>query len=238
MRPTHVTALLVLVALAGCKKPSALEETTDSLPSGSEPLSPNEVRAYISRENAKRQKQNRAEPGANQVNAINTSSGGGSAPPDAGQAEPPPSGQPEPQPTEQPAVARNDGPWSGAMVEFDGSFILLKGRIDFGSDGKSVVGDGVRVIADLVSLLQERPSITTVEVGAHVHNKQKGAAKLTQKRANAIRDYIVSGGIDSSRIVAVGYGDEMPIDTNRTEDGRRANERIEVLVKSINGAPL
>lgn len=234
MRTTHVTALLVLVALAGCKKPSALEETTDNLPSGSEPLSPNEVRAYISRENAKRQKENRAKPGANQVNASNAS---GSAPPDSGQSQSQSGGQPTPQPSDPAPVARNDGPWSGAMVEFDGSFILLKGRIDFGSDGKSVVGDGVKVIADLVSLLQERPSITTIEVGAHAHNKQKGAAKLTQKRANAIRDYLVSGGIDSSRVVAVGYGDEMPIDTNRTEDGRRANERIEILVKSLNGAP-
>lgn len=57
-----------------------------------------------------------------------------------------------------------------------------------------------------------------------------GNQKLSDKRANAVLDYLVENGIDASRLSAKGYGQESPIDTNDTRAGRANNRRVEVKV--------
>ena len=70
-----------------------------------------------------------------------------------------------------------------------------------------------------------------IEISGHTDNVGKKTAnkKLSQQRADAVRDYLVSKGIDASRIKSVGYGDEKPIAPNDTPDGRRENRRIEAV---------
>ena len=57
-----------------------------------------------------------------------------------------------------------------------------------------------------------------------------GNLKLSEKRANAVKDYFVNNGIDASRLTAKGYGEADPIDTNKTRAGRANNRRVEVKV--------
>ncbi|MCK9461166.1 MAG: OmpA family protein [Proteobacteria bacterium] len=68
-----------------------------------------------------------------------------------------------------------------------------------------------------------------IEISGHTDNvgNKKANKTLSVKRAKACRDYVVSKGIDESRIEAVGYGDERPVAPNTTEDGRQQNRRIE-----------
>lgn len=68
-----------------------------------------------------------------------------------------------------------------------------------------------------------------IEISGHTDNVGNPAnnQKLSEKRAQACRDYIVSKGIDASRVQAVGYGDKRPVATNDTAEGRQANRRIE-----------
>ncbi|MDX2055273.1 MAG: OmpA family protein [Polyangiaceae bacterium] len=68
-----------------------------------------------------------------------------------------------------------------------------------------------------------------IQISGHTDNvgKPKNNKDLSEKRAQACRDYLVSKGIDASRIEAVGYGDERPIAPNDTEEGRQKNRRIE-----------
>lgn len=68
-----------------------------------------------------------------------------------------------------------------------------------------------------------------IQIAGHTDNQgnPKTNKALSQKRAEACRDYLASKGIDKSRIEAVGYGDERPIAPNDTEDGRQTNRRIE-----------
>lgn len=68
-----------------------------------------------------------------------------------------------------------------------------------------------------------------IEIAGHTDNVGKKAAnkKLSQQRADAVRDYLVSKGVDADRVKAVGYGDAKPIAPNDNEEGRQANRRIE-----------
>ncbi len=68
-----------------------------------------------------------------------------------------------------------------------------------------------------------------IQISGHTDNVGDANANkvLSEKRAKACRDYIVSKGIDASRVTAVGYGDEQPIASNDTTEGRQLNRRIE-----------
>ena len=68
-----------------------------------------------------------------------------------------------------------------------------------------------------------------VEISGHTDNVGNATAnkKLSEQRAQACRNYIVSKGIDKKRLDAVGFGDERPIAPNDTDEGRQRNRRIE-----------
>ena len=64
----------------------------------------------------------------------------------------------------------------------------------------------------------------TDNVGSSYYNK-----KLSQKRADSVKEWLVIRGIDPKRIVTKGYGLENPIASNSTEEGRSKNRRIEFI---------
>lgn len=68
-----------------------------------------------------------------------------------------------------------------------------------------------------------------IEISGHTDNvgNAKANKTLSEKRAQACRRYLISKGIDESRVEAVGYGDERPIAPNTTDEGRQQNRRIE-----------
>ena len=74
-----------------------------------------------------------------------------------------------------------------------------------------------------------------VEVGGG-HTDNTGAPDfnnaLSQLRAKAAVDFLIGEGVDPAKLKAVGYGQEQPISTNDTAEGRRLNRRIEFLVSS------
>ncbi len=53
---------------------------------------------------------------------------------------------------------------------------------------------------------------------------------LSEQRANTVRDYLVSKGLDVSKVETKGMGDTMPIADNDTKEGRAQNRRVQILV--------
>lgn len=74
-----------------------------------------------------------------------------------------------------------------------------------------------------------------VEIAAHTDNvgNDNYNLRLSQRRANSVRQYIIGKGIPVERIVSKGYGETDPVETNETEEGRAKNRRTEVRVLAI-----
>jgi outer membrane protein OmpA-like peptidoglycan-associated protein len=84
----------------------------------------------------------------------------------------------------------------------------------------------------LAKLMFVNPTLR-IEVGGHTDNAGSDAdnLKLSDQRANAVRDFLVKKGIEAARITAKGYGETQPMATNDTEEGRALNRRTEVVVQ-------
>lgn len=83
----------------------------------------------------------------------------------------------------------------------------------------------------LVQFLRSQP-LVRIEVGGHTDSTgdTKANQLLSENRARAVVDYLVTKGIPASRLTAKGFGDSKPIATNETEEGRAANRRTEFTI--------
>jgi outer membrane protein OmpA-like peptidoglycan-associated protein/tetratricopeptide (TPR) repeat protein len=83
----------------------------------------------------------------------------------------------------------------------------------------------------LVSLLQANPT-RKVEIGGHTDNVGNDDANqlLSENRANAVVQYLISKGISADKLLSKGYGETMPVDSNETDAGRAKNRRTELKV--------
>ncbi|NAS31158.1 OmpA family protein [Flavobacteriaceae bacterium R38] len=101
--------------------------------------------------------------------------------------------------------------------------------------GKSSIKDeSEAVLGDIIKILNEYPNANfTVEGHTDSVGSEKTNQRLSDERANSVKDYLTSHGVSSSRLNATGYGESNPIATNKTRAGRAQNRRVEInLVKN------
>ena len=86
---------------------------------------------------------------------------------------------------------------------------------------------------NLVSLIKSKPSMR-IELGGHTDNAgdPNGNLELSQKRAESVLNYLVTSGVPSSQLIARGYGQNNPLESNDTPEGRDKNRRTELKIIS------
>lgn len=111
-----------------------------------------------------------------------------------------------------------------------GSVIALR-NIFFSTASYELLPASHAELDRLVQLLKANPTLR-IELSGHTDDVGADAANMTlsDNRAKAARDYVVSKGIDATRITAKGYGETKPVASNETEEGRAQNRRTEVMV--------
>jgi OOP family OmpA-OmpF porin len=106
--------------------------------------------------------------------------------------------------------------------------VVLKG-VNFENNSARLTPASFAVLDEAAATLIKRGDVK-VEVAGHTDSR--GAAKLnqslSQRRAEAVRAYLVSKGVPEASLSARGYGAEKPIADNRTASGRAANRRVEL----------
>src|SRR5262249_20665892 len=130
------------------------------------------------------------------------------------QAPPPP---PPPAPPPPPPTPHKIETISGPNFDFDKAHLRPQ--------GEAKVDHAVRI-------MQENPSMRVVveghtdSVGSHEYN-----LKLSERRAETVRDYMVKKGISASRITTRGLGEADPVASNKTAEGRAENRRVEIIAQ-------
>jgi outer membrane protein OmpA-like peptidoglycan-associated protein len=115
--------------------------------------------------------------------------------------------------------------------ESRGLIVTLNGGILFDT-GKTALKPGAKsTLSKIAKQLQTDPSLK-IAVEGHTDTVGSTATNqsLSEKRANAVRDYLVSAGISGDHITAEGKGEESPIATNKTSAGRQQNRRVELVI--------
>jgi outer membrane protein OmpA-like peptidoglycan-associated protein len=102
-------------------------------------------------------------------------------------------------------------------------------KIHFGPNKSDLYPAAKMEIERLAEEMVKNPTMK-IEVAGHTDNvgDDKVNLQVSQKRANAIKQYMVEKGISEKRVIAKGYGETTPIADNATEEGRTRNRRIEI----------
>lgn len=111
--------------------------------------------------------------------------------------------------------------------EVDQKPFVLAG-VEFDTGKATIRPDSFSRLDGVVEFMAHKKD-ARVEISGHTDNvgNPKANKTLSEQRAQACRNYVVSKGIDKKRVTAVGFGDEHPIAPNDTDEGRQKNRRIE-----------
>jgi len=129
-----------------------------------------------------------------------------------------------------PGVKSNNG-CPEVKKEIKVLFLKALRGIQFES-GKSVIKKASFVILNRIGqVIIDNPSFL-IEIRGHTDNVGDSSKNLllSQKRASAVRDYLIRKGVSEKKITANGFGDKKPVATNKTSAGRRLNRRVEFIV--------
>jgi outer membrane protein OmpA-like peptidoglycan-associated protein len=103
----------------------------------------------------------------------------------------------------------------------------------FNFDSAQLKGDAVRSVGEIAEVARSYPERTiaveghTDSVGTIAYNQ-----RLSEDRAHSVARELTNRGVSRGRLAVQGFGESDPISTNRSEDGRRRNRRVEVIIEN------
>ncbi len=114
------------------------------------------------------------------------------------------------------------------------SINLIRLEHVFFKTGSAELADNSKYELDNLSDLMKTNNTVKVELGGHTDSQgdDDGNMSLSNRRASNVMNYLSRKGIESSRMVAVGYGENTPVESNDTAEGRAKNRRTELKILS------
>ena len=126
----------------------------------------------------------------------------------------------------------------GCPVQQKQLVAIQKGKLEikeqvFFATGKAIIQPRSFKMLDQVSrILNDHTEVDQMVIEGHTDDRGKPEANrtLSLARAEAVKSYLVSKGVDAKRLDAKGYGPDRPIESNKTDKGRAANRRVEFII--------
>lgn len=121
--------------------------------------------------------------------------------------------------------------------ETERGLVLTLGSVLFETNKASLQAGAQRTVQKVADFLNQYPERNiliegfTDSQGSDTYNK-----KLSEDRAQAVRDELLKNGVDAERIDVLGYGEEFPVASNDNAAGRQQNRRVEIVISKENGA--
>jgi OOP family OmpA-OmpF porin len=104
-------------------------------------------------------------------------------------------------------------------------------NVQFDTGKATLRPESFTALNDLAEVMKTKKKMV-IEIAGHTDDVGDDAAnlRLSQSRAETVRDYLIEKGISKDRVTAKGYGETQPASTNQTEQGRQQNRRTEVRI--------
>jgi OOP family OmpA-OmpF porin len=128
---------------------------------------------------------------------------------------PPPAPAPAPKPAPKP-VAEKVTLAADVLFDFDKSVLKPEGKAKLDDLASKVMGINLEVVIAIGH---------TDSIGSDAYNQ-----KLSVRRAESVKAYLVSKGVEPNRIYTEGKGEKQPVESNKTKEGRQKNRRVEIEV--------
>jgi len=112
--------------------------------------------------------------------------------------------------------------------------IIIKEKIQFDFDKSTIKSESFGILDNVVQILKENSDFKMVRIEGHTDSVGSDAynQRLSQRRAEAVRQYLINKGIPASKLQAVGKGESEPLADNSTSAGRAKNRRTEFHVEN------
>ena len=123
------------------------------------------------------------------------------------------------------------GTRAGARVDSKGCEIILElSGVNFAFDSANLSPAATAALDSVVSRLQFH-GVKRVEIAGHTDSTgpESYNQQLSERRAQAVADYMEKNGIEWWRMNVVGYGESQPVASNDTREGRTQNRRVQII---------
>jgi outer membrane protein OmpA-like peptidoglycan-associated protein len=117
------------------------------------------------------------------------------------------------------------------LRQTESGVVVTLGDVLFQSGETSLRDEALASLVEVVDLLQSEPD-KEIRIEGHTDSTGESVTnlKISEQRANSVLDALVSLGVEASRITAAGMGEDFPIASNETDEGRSQNRRVDVIL--------
>ena len=147
------------------------------------------------------------------------------APPQVAVTPPP---APEPEPVKPPPAPEPEPP-PPPKAELKNEKIELSETVEFETDSAVLVPRSKQLLDDVVRELGDHPEVKKVQIEGYTDSvaSPKHNMKLAQERVSSVKAYLLGKGVEPKRLTTKAFGEKNPIASNKTEEGRAKNRRVE-----------
>ncbi len=112
------------------------------------------------------------------------------------------------------------------------TLIVLGAELLFETDKSTLRSEHFAMLTPIVEYLVSHPD-RSVKISGYTDNtgSEQHNLTLSKRRSDVVAEYLVGNGIDPNRLETFGLGSEKPIASNTTDEGRRKNRRVELLIQ-------
>ncbi|MCS6899022.1 MAG: carboxypeptidase regulatory-like domain-containing protein [Myxococcales bacterium] len=110
--------------------------------------------------------------------------------------------------------------------------IIIKQQVHFETGSAKILSDSDVLLQEIADVLIRNPNLRRIEIQGHTDNQGTPAFNktLSEQRAQAVRDRLISLGVKADRLEARGYGSERPLVPNVTAGNRARNRRVALII--------
>lgn len=130
---------------------------------------------------------------------------------------------------DEPGKVEYQGCNTRQLVSLQDGQLAIMDIVHFKTNKDVILPKSFELLNNVAQVLSSHTDITQIRIEGHTDDRGPDAYNkdLSQRRAESVLRYLVERGVVAERLEAMGYGEERPVETNETNEGRSANRRVE-----------